>query len=464
MTVEKRLIMRIGYVRVSTGEQADTDALEQQTTRVEKAGAVLIFSDVESGRSDKRTEFNKMLAMCKQGKATELVVTRIDRLARSVITIHRTLVTLEECGVKLIVLDAPVDTSSPFGWFSVNQMAGLAEFESRLLSNRIRHGLNYFREQKKASPRPPFGYQRVDEKYAPDMTVHDSGKTHWEIALDIIDYFLLALSTLRNTAQYVLEKYGISWTAAGLKYWMTNPVLQGDTVYNVRGNLNAPHKWERHQDTHQALISKTKYKNILNKLEENKTKYSYGNNKNSNKEQLPLVDQIICGDCGYKCFCLKRKWATYRIRCKKRDNLGDSFCKNRTSTYLEHVMSVADAALAARYQEIQKYTVDNLSSQEEDDPELIARQEQLKALRSLPPNPIIQNAIEQTLLDIQALKQRKVVAKQVNAELVKMLAICFTDQEYWSGLSWTDKRTIYRELIDYVKVLNGEVLEIKLLV
>lgn len=456
--------MRIGYVRVSTGEQADTDALEQQTARVDKAGTVLIFSDVESGRSDKRTEFNKMLAMCKQGKVTELVVTRIDRLARSVITIHRTLVTLEECGVKLIVLDAPVDTSSPFGWFSVNQMAGLAEFESRLLSNRIKHGLNYFREQKKASPRPPFGYQRVNEKYAPDLTLHECGQTHWEIALDIIDYFLLDFSTLRNTAQYVLEKYGIAWTAAGLRYWMTNPVLQGDTVYNVRGNLNAPHKWERHQDTHQPLISKIKYKSILNKLEENKTKYSYGNNKNSQKEQLPLVEQIFCGDCGYKCFCLKRKWATYRIRCKKRDNLGESFCKNRASTYLENIMTVVDAALAARFEEIQQYTVDNLSSKEAHNPELLAREEQLKALRSLPQNSIIQNAIEQTLLDIQVLKQREVTSKQINTELVKTLTICFGDKEYWSGLSWTDKRTIYRELIDYVKVLNGEVVEIKLLV
>lgn len=456
--------MRVGYVRVSTGEQADTDALEQQTARVEKAGAVLIFSDVESGRSDKRTEFNKMLAMCKQGKVTELVVTRIDRLARSVITIHRTLVTLEECGVKLVVLDAPVDTSSPFGWFSVNQMAGLAEFESRLLSNRIKHGLNYFREQKKASPRPPFGYRRIDEKYAPDTTLHESGKTNWEIALEIIDYFLLDLSTLRNTAQYVLEKYGISWTAAGLRYWMTNPVLQGDTVYNVRGNLNNPLAWERHQDTHQALISKAKYQLILNKLEANKTKYSYGNNKNANKEQLPLVDKIICGDCGYKCFCLKRQWSTYRIRCKKRDNLGDSFCKNRASTYLEDIISAVDTALATRYEEIQKYTVENLSSKEEDDPELIARQEQLKALRLLPQNPIIQNAIEQTLLDIQALKQKEVAALQVSAELVKTLNICFIDKEYWSGLSWTDKRTVYRELIDCVKVLNGKVVDIKLLV
>ncbi|MBR8835539.1 MAG: recombinase family protein [Stigonema ocellatum SAG 48.90 = DSM 106950] len=455
--------MRVGYVRVSTREQDEGNALEQQTARVEKAGAVLIFSDVESGRSDKRKEFNKMLAMCKQGKISEVVITRIDRLARSVITIHRTLVSLEEYKVKLIVLDAPVDTSSPFGWFSVNQMAGLAEFESRLLSERIRHGLNYFREQKKASPRPPFGYGRVDEKYAPDMTLHESGKTNWVIASSIIDYFLSGNATLRSTAKYVLDNYGLSWTAPGLRYWMTNPVLQGNTAYNVHGNINNPQAWEIYENTHEALISKEKYKLILKKLEDNKTKYSYGNNKNTNKEPVPLVGQIICGDCGYKCFCLKRKWKTYRIRCKKHENLGESFCKNKVSTYLEDIMCAVDTALVARYKEIQNYTLANISSNEEDDPELIARQEQLKSLRLLPQNPIIQNAIEQTLLEIQVFKQREVAAKQVSSELIKALTTCFDDIGYWNELSWRDKQAIYKELVNYVKVLNGEIVEIILL-
>ncbi|MFB2771956.1 fdxN element excision recombinase XisF [Pelatocladus sp. BLCC-F211] len=456
--------MRVGYVRVSTREQDEGNALEQQTARVEKAGAILVFSDIESGRSDKRKEFNNMLAMCKQGKITEIVITRIDRLARSVITIHRSLVTLEEFGVKLIVLDAPVDPSSPFGWFSVNQMAGLAEFESRLLSDRIRHGLNYFREQKKASPRPPFGYRRIDEKYAPDMTLHESGESNWAIASEIIDYFLSGNATLRSTAKHILDTYSISWTAAGLRYWLTSPVLRGHTAYNVKGNLNNPEKWEIHQDTHEPLLSSDKFKLIKKKLEDNRHRYSYGNNKDSAKEPLPLVGQIICGDCGYKCFCKKIKWSTYRIRCKKHENLGDAFCGNKTSTYLPEIISAVDAALAARYEEIRTYTVANISSSFEDSPELIARQEQLKALKLLPQNPIIQNAIEQTLLEIQVLKQTEVAAKQVSTDLVKTLTTCLGNIGYWGELSWLDKQPIYKELVDYVKVLNGKILEIKLLV
>ena len=196
--------MKAGYVRVSTREQDEGNALEQQTARVEKAGAVMIFSDVESGRSDKRKEFNKMITLCKQGKVTEVICTRIDRLGRSVVGIHKAIAIFEEHQVKLTVLDAPVDSTSPFGWFSVNQMAGLAEFESRLLANRIKNGMDFFREQKKASPRPPFGYCRVDEKYAPDLS-EIQGKTKWAIASEIVDFFLSDNATLRSTAMLILE-------------------------------------------------------------------------------------------------------------------------------------------------------------------------------------------------------------------------------------------------------------------
>lgn len=454
--------MKVGYVRVSTREQDEGNALEQQTARVEKAGAVLIFSDVESGRSDKRKEFNKMLTMCKQGKVSEVICTRIDRLGRSVVSIHKAIATFEQYKVKLTVLDAPVDPSSPFGWFSINQMAGLAEFESRLLSSRIKHGLSYFREQKKASPRPPFGYCRVEEKYAPDMSLH-MGKSKWAIASEIVRYFLEDGVTLRKAAKWILDKYEISWTAAGLRYWLLNPVLQGHTAYNIHGNLNKPENWEIHRNTHTPLISRNQFKLIQRKFEDNRHKYSYGNNKNG-AELIPLAGQIICGSCGYKCFYKKSKYQTYRIRCKKHENLGDAFCTNKISSYLPDIISAVDQALVRRHREIEEYAIANINAKPKETPDMVAKLEQLKALKILPQNPIIQDAIDRTLLEIQVLKQKEVTAKQINYELFDILSFCVSNIEYWSDLPWKDKQPIYRDLVDYVKVLNGEILEIKLLV
>jgi site-specific DNA recombinase len=456
--------MKVGYTRVSTREQDEGNALEQQTARVEKAGAVLIFSDIESGRSDKRKEFNKMLTMCKQGKVTEVICTRIDRLGRSVIGIHKAIATFEQYKIKLTVLDAPVDPSSPFGWFSINQMAGLAEFESRLLSSRIKHGLNYFREQKKASPRPPFGYCRIDEKYAPDMSLH-MGKTKWAIASEIVEFFLSDGVTLRRTAKYILDNYSISWTAAGLRYWLLSPVLQGHTAYNIRGNLNKPENWEIHNNTHQPLINSSEFKSIQRKFKDNRHRYCYGNTK-TQTEILPLAGQIICAGCGYRCFYKRSKHLTHRIRCKKHENLGETFCINKTSTYLPDIILAVDNALVKRHKEIEEYTINNAKaiSKPEDSPELIERLQQLKALKSLPHNSIIQSAIDQTILEIQVLKQKEIVAKQIDNSLFNILSSCIGNIDYWNELPWRDKQPIYSELVDYVKVANGEVIEIKLLV
>ncbi|MEO0934963.1 MAG: recombinase family protein, partial [Cyanobacteria bacterium J06641_2] len=174
--------MRVGYVRVSTGEQEE--ALVQQTERIKKAGVSIIFSDVKSGRSNDRKEFNKLLEACQKGDISEIVITRIDRLARSIVTINKAIALFKELSIKLIILDSPVeDLENPFTKFSLNQMGALAEFELDLIQNRVKHGFKHLREQGKASPPVPFGYKRVDGFYQPDLSVHQlpdkSTKTKW---------------------------------------------------------------------------------------------------------------------------------------------------------------------------------------------------------------------------------------------------------------------------------------------
>jgi len=171
--------MKVGYARVSKAEQAETtEALDQQIARLKSAGAEQIFVDVQSGRKDNRKEFQKLMALVQQEAIATIIITRLDRLGRSVISLARAMELLEKHKVKLQILDAPIDLSSPFGWFGASQMAALAEFESRLLSDRIKHGYNYLRSQGKANPRVPFGYCRTEGKqYAPNYQCHPSGQT-----------------------------------------------------------------------------------------------------------------------------------------------------------------------------------------------------------------------------------------------------------------------------------------------
>ncbi|MBE9212935.1 recombinase family protein [Plectonema cf. radiosum LEGE 06105] len=456
--------MKVGYVRVSTFEQADSDALEQQTARVKKAGATHTFADIESGRSDRREQFNKMLELCAAGEVTEIIITRIDRLSRSVIRIHKTIASLEQLGVKLTILDAPIDdVSSPFGWFSASQMSSLAEFESRLLSSRIRHGFDYFREQKKASSRPPFGYARVKEKYAPDQSINEkSGTSNWCVALAIIDYFLSLNATTRGTINFSLTQYDVKWTQAGLRYWLLNPVLRGDTVYNVRNNQNNPENWIVHNNTHIPLISQETFELIKQRFEENRNKYAFGNNKIPTK-QLPLQGQMICGCCGYKLFIKKNdKYLTYRVRCKKRDTLGANFCKNKIAIRLQQVIEAVDKSLISRAEEIANYTKIALPKTKIISPEILSLSNQLNSLKSLPKSDIIEAAIKQTYQEIARIEQQQEITHNIDKNRIELVKRSLCNADYWDDLPDNEKIAIYRKLVDSVKILNGDILEINL--
>ncbi len=84
----------VGYCRVSSREQSDnSSALEQQIARVREAGAEEVLIDIESGRSnreDDRTEFQKIMKLVEQERI-EVIVTRLDRLSRSLPTLRRIL-------------------------------------------------------------------------------------------------------------------------------------------------------------------------------------------------------------------------------------------------------------------------------------------------------------------------------------------------------------------------------------
>lgn len=457
--------MRVGYVRVSKGEQED--ALVQQAARVNKAGVILMFSDIESGKNDKRKEFNKMLAMCREGNVTEVVVTRIDRLARSVITIHRTMAMFEELKVKLIVLDSPIDDSaSPFGWFSMNQMAGLAEFESRLLQSRVNHGMAYFREQNKACQNPPFGYARFNEKYVPDMTVHEpSSKTHWLIATEIVEYFLSNQASLRNSIQFFLKKYNVKFSPAGLRAWLKNPTLQGHTRYNVKFNRVNPENWDIRENTHQALISKETYQEIEARLMENQKMWGRNFGGSTGRANAVgnylLSGQILCGCCGGKVYVHDKK-KSVAVRCKQRRMYGDSVCTNKAGVHLQKIIETVDEALTARAIELKNYVVTGQPNTE-DSPEVIELKNKVEVLQKLPQDSIIDEAIEKTILKVQQLQQKNIQLVKFGTGLQKELVDAFSDNEFFEIMPEENKRQLYKRFVKHVKVLNGDVIEVALI-
>jgi len=124
-----------GYARVSTAEQK----LDNQRAQLTEAGAEKIFSEKESGAKTDRKALGKALAALEPGDV--LLVTRLDRLARSTMDLLNTLdtITKAEAGFRSLA-ETWADTTSPHGKLLITVLAGVAEFERCLIQARCDEG------------------------------------------------------------------------------------------------------------------------------------------------------------------------------------------------------------------------------------------------------------------------------------------------------------------------------------
>jgi hypothetical protein len=127
--------MIYGYARVST----DGQSVEAQVAALTAAGAVTVYRETASGAKTDRARLRQALAALDQGDV--LLVTRLDRLARSTLDLLHILKTIADKGaaVKSLV-DAWADTTTPHGKLFTLILGGLAEFERELIKARTSEG------------------------------------------------------------------------------------------------------------------------------------------------------------------------------------------------------------------------------------------------------------------------------------------------------------------------------------
>ena len=126
----------VGYARVSTSEQK----LDIQLDAFKKIGVDKIYSEKISGDSKNgRTELYKCLDYMREGDS--LVITKMDRLARSARDLYNIVYDLEEKGIALTVIDQGVDTRTAAGRAFMGMLATFAEFETSIRRERQLEGI-----------------------------------------------------------------------------------------------------------------------------------------------------------------------------------------------------------------------------------------------------------------------------------------------------------------------------------
>ena len=167
--------MKYGYARVSSKAQD----YQAQDEALKAAGCERIYSEKQSGKSrSARPEFAKLMKALLPGDT--VVVTKLDRLARSSRDLHNILHELDglSCGF-LSLRESWCDTTSPAGRLMLTIFGGIAEFERDLIRSRCDEGIERARRLGKQFGRP----ERLDEGQKRKIAdFYAQGKTMAELA------------------------------------------------------------------------------------------------------------------------------------------------------------------------------------------------------------------------------------------------------------------------------------------
>lgn len=142
--------MIIGYARTSTVEQAA--GFDAQLRELELAHCEKVFKEQVSSLAE-RAQLNTALDFVREGDV--FVVTKIDRLARSVADLMRIVDILTRKKVELRVLNLGMDTSTPTGKLMLAVLGGVAQFEREMMLERQREGVARAKAEGKYKGRKP---------------------------------------------------------------------------------------------------------------------------------------------------------------------------------------------------------------------------------------------------------------------------------------------------------------------
>ena len=152
----------IGYARTSTRDQVA--GLEAQKRDLEKAGCERVFHEQLSSVDKDRSELRKVLDYVRQGDT--LVVTKMDRLARSVADLLKIKEQVDGKGVSLKILSPEIDTSTPAGRLTFAMFGAIAQFEREIMLERQREGIAKAKAEGRYTGRAPTARRQADKVIA----------------------------------------------------------------------------------------------------------------------------------------------------------------------------------------------------------------------------------------------------------------------------------------------------------
>ncbi len=295
------------YIRVSTDKQAKKQdgSLDTQMDQLTKYLEYKRSSGVDwriserfvegesegkrrgkSAKDTNRPTFQKMLATARAGLIDVIVITKIDRISRSVVDFMLLVEELDKYGVRVVSLRENIDLTTPAGKFQTILMIALAQHEREVISERVREKVQWRAEKGLPIGPPPIGYFMKDKMY----TIHEKYSEH-VLAAD-------ALYLERQSSDEVLLEFqnrgyrtpkGCIYTKPMILRMLHNLTYAAKIEYEGEV-FQAQWKPLRSLETHQAI--------------ELMLKRNHEHNRSPNRqpdEYVYLLQGLVrCGVCGHK--------------------------------------------------------------------------------------------------------------------------------------------------------------------
>ena len=152
-----------GYARVSTpGQAREGNSLEDQIERLQAAGAVKVFADTYTGTTTDRPELDKLLSVLRPGDT--VVVTKLDRMARSTLQGLQLVQDLTERGITVNVLNMGTISNKPEDKVRLTMFLAIAEYERETIMQRTRAGKEIARRDPnwREGRKPTYSAEQLD--------------------------------------------------------------------------------------------------------------------------------------------------------------------------------------------------------------------------------------------------------------------------------------------------------------
>ena len=168
-------IMIYGYARVSTKAQAkDGNSLEAQERALKDSGACEIYVDAFTGTKTDRPEFDKLMDKIQKGDT--LIVTKLDRFARSMTQGSELVSDLIEKGIRVYILNIGVMDNTPSSKLIRNIFFAFAEFERDMIIERTMEGKGIAKQNPDFREGRPKKYSRKQIEHALELLKSNSYK------------------------------------------------------------------------------------------------------------------------------------------------------------------------------------------------------------------------------------------------------------------------------------------------